>query len=98
MMCSTRLICRFPARDSRWRIWSPEEASIGAVPFQEAKCARVGVLLALVDALQVTAQLRGAAGAGLARGIAGADPGQQRPGLSCRQVLLGAAGNELEQQ
>jgi len=42
MMCSTRLICRLPARDSRWRIWSPEEASIGAVPFQEAKCARVG--------------------------------------------------------
>jgi hypothetical protein len=41
-MCSTRLICRLPARDSRWRTWSPEEASIGAVPFQEAKCARVG--------------------------------------------------------
>ncbi len=42
MMCSTRLICRFPARESRWRTWSPEEASIGAVPFQEAKCALVG--------------------------------------------------------
>jgi hypothetical protein len=37
MTCSTRLICRFPARDKRWRTWSPEEASIGAVPFQEAK-------------------------------------------------------------
>ena len=42
MMCSTRLICRFPARESRWRTWSPEEASIGAVPFQEAKCALLG--------------------------------------------------------
>ena len=41
MMCSTRLICRFPARDSRWRTWSPEEASIGAVPFQDAKWALV---------------------------------------------------------
>jgi hypothetical protein len=46
MMCSTRLICRLPARDSRcltWgRIWSPEEASMGAVPFQDAKCALFG--------------------------------------------------------
>jgi len=41
MMCKTRLICRLPARESRWRIWSPEEASIGAVPFQEAKWARL---------------------------------------------------------
>jgi len=37
MMCSARLICRLPARDSRWRICSPEEASMGAVPFQDAK-------------------------------------------------------------
>jgi hypothetical protein len=42
MMCRTRLICRFPARDSRCRIWSPEDASMGAVPFQEAKCALLG--------------------------------------------------------
>ena len=42
MMCRTRLICRLPARESRWRTWSPEEASIGAVPFQEAKCALAG--------------------------------------------------------
>jgi len=27
---------RFPARDSRCRVWLPEEASSGAVPFQEA--------------------------------------------------------------
>ena len=39
MMCRTRLMRRFPARDRRWRCWSPEDASIGAVPFQEAKCA-----------------------------------------------------------
>jgi len=37
MMCRTRLICLFPAQDSRWRTWSPEKASIGAVPFQETK-------------------------------------------------------------
>jgi hypothetical protein len=42
MMCSARLICRFPARDNRCRTCSPEEASIGAVPFQDAKCARLG--------------------------------------------------------
>ena len=29
MMCRTRLICRFPARESRCRTWSPEEASMG---------------------------------------------------------------------
>src|SRR5665647_324154 len=37
MMCRARLICRFPARESRWRTWSPEDASIGAVPVQDAK-------------------------------------------------------------
>ena len=41
MMCRTRLSRRFPARDSRWRICWPEEASIGAVPVQEAKWALV---------------------------------------------------------
>ena len=38
MMCSTRLILRFPPRERRWRTLSPEEASIGAVPVQDAKC------------------------------------------------------------
>ena len=42
MMCRVRLICRFPARESRCRTWSPEEASIGAVPFQDAKWPRSG--------------------------------------------------------
>jgi len=28
---------RFPARESRWRVCCPLEASMGAVPFQEAK-------------------------------------------------------------
>ena len=137
-MCSTRLICRLPARDSRWRTWSPEEASIGAVPFQEAKCALVGEpghvtdldqqpggaggtdpvqggqrgaggleqfvqflvggLLALVDAFQVADQLGGDPAAGLARGIAGTDPGQQGLGLGRGQVLLRTAGDELQQQ
>jgi hypothetical protein len=41
MMCSARLMRRFPARESRWRLLSPEDASIGAVPFQEAKWARL---------------------------------------------------------
>ena len=41
MMCRTRLMRRLPARDRRWRFWSPEDASIGAVPFQEAKCPAV---------------------------------------------------------
>ena len=35
-MCSTWFIRRFPARESRCRICSPEEASRGAVPVQEA--------------------------------------------------------------
>jgi hypothetical protein len=39
MMCRTRLIRRLPVRDRRWRFWSPEDASIGAVPFQQAKWA-----------------------------------------------------------
>lgn len=42
MMCKVRLICRFPARDSRCRTLSPDEASIGAVPFQDAKWSRLG--------------------------------------------------------
>lgn len=37
MTWSARLICRFPALESRWRVWSPEDASMGAVPFQDAK-------------------------------------------------------------
>jgi hypothetical protein len=32
MMRSTRLICRFPARESRCRIWSPEEAPVDQDP------------------------------------------------------------------
>jgi hypothetical protein len=32
----------FPARESRCRICSPEEASIGAMPVQEAKWLRSG--------------------------------------------------------
>ena len=41
-MQGTWLIRRFPARDSRWRVCSPLEASIGAVPVQEAKWLRSG--------------------------------------------------------
>jgi hypothetical protein len=35
-MCSAWLILRFPARDSRWRTWSPEDTPVGAVPLQLA--------------------------------------------------------------
>src|SRR4051812_3244330 len=42
MMCSTRLIWRLPPRESRCQTWSPEEASMGAVPVQEAKWLRSG--------------------------------------------------------
>ncbi len=42
MMCSVRLICRLPARESRWRTWSPEDASRGAVPFHDAKWPLLG--------------------------------------------------------
>src|SRR5215469_14960381 len=35
-MCSARLMRRLPARESRCRCWLPEDASSGAVPFQEA--------------------------------------------------------------
>ena len=42
MMCRTRLMRRFPARESRCRAWLAEEASRGAVPFQEANRALAG--------------------------------------------------------
>jgi hypothetical protein len=38
-MCRAWLTRRFPARESRWRTCSPEEASNGAVPFHDAKWA-----------------------------------------------------------
>src|SRR5665647_2007091 len=125
MMCRTRLICRFPARESRWRTWSPEEASMGAVPVQDAKWALfgepgdvpdldqqpgrpggadagqvqqvgaggpdevgelfVGCLLALVGPLEVGDQFGGDAAADLARGIPGADPGEDVPVRSAGQ-------------
>jgi hypothetical protein len=41
MVCSSRSICRFPPGTSRWRTWSPEEASIGAVPVQAQQSGEV---------------------------------------------------------
>src|SRR5690242_16726686 len=41
MRCRTRLMRLFPARESRWRAWLPEEASGGAVPVQEANRPRL---------------------------------------------------------
>jgi hypothetical protein len=41
MMCRARLMRRLPARESRWRCWSAEEASRGAVPLQDAKWLRL---------------------------------------------------------
>ena len=40
-MCSARLIRLFPARDSRCRNCWPDDASSGAVPFQDAKWSRL---------------------------------------------------------
>ena len=40
MLGKARLMRRLPARERRWRCWSPFEASSGAVPFQEATCPR----------------------------------------------------------
>ena len=40
MMCRARLIRRLPARESRCRCCSPEDASSGAVPFQDANRSR----------------------------------------------------------
>ena len=41
-MESTWPFRRFPARESRWRVCCPLEASMGAMPFQEAKWPRLG--------------------------------------------------------
>jgi hypothetical protein len=57
----------------------------------------VGGLLAPVDPLQVTDQLGCDAAARLAGGISRPDGGEQGLGLGCGQVLLRAAGDELEQ-
>jgi hypothetical protein len=40
-MCSAWLIRRFPARDNRWRTWSPEDTPVGAVPLQLANLSLV---------------------------------------------------------
>ena len=40
MMCSARLMRRFPAWESRCRCWLPEDASSRPVPFQEANRSR----------------------------------------------------------
>ena len=40
MMSSARLMRRLPARESRCRCWLPEDASSGAVPFQDANRSR----------------------------------------------------------
>jgi hypothetical protein len=44
-MDHSELICRLPARNKRWRTWSPEDESIGPVPFQGAKWIWWGILL-----------------------------------------------------
>jgi hypothetical protein len=40
MMCRARLILRFPARERRCHVCSPEDVSRGAVPFHEANLSR----------------------------------------------------------
>src|ERR1700733_8923938 len=76
MMCRARLIRRLPARDSRCRSCWPEEASSGAVPFQDAKWSR---LANPVDVAGVGQQPRCAGGADAVqleqRGVPGLDEG-----------------------
>src|SRR5439155_18981610 len=42
MMCKARLMRRLPARESRWRCWSPLEASSGAVAVPGGEVPAVG--------------------------------------------------------
>ena len=137
-MCSTRLMRRFPARESRWRVWLPEDASSGAVPFQEANrsrlanrwmsptsassraapegpmpcsCSRVdpravtssvsslsGTLVFLPVASSSAISPGGEPTADLAGRVPRPDRGDQRAGLPRGQVLLGPAGQQLQQQ
>ena len=40
---------RLPARDSRWRFWSPEDASMGAVPFRGCEVTAAGEAADVAD-------------------------------------------------
>src|SRR5215472_13156668 len=77
MTWMTRLICRFPARESRCRTRSPEEASIGGVPFQEAKWALDGNRsMPPISTSRRAAPLRRAPGC---RGFSSHEGGDARP-------------------
>jgi hypothetical protein len=52
MMCSARLMRRLPARESRCRVCSPEEASSGAVPFPGVERVAVGEPVDVADVNQ----------------------------------------------
>jgi hypothetical protein len=59
MMCSVRLILRLPARESRCLVCSPEEASRGAVPFQDASLSRSAKAVDVADVGQQPCGTRG---------------------------------------
>ena len=58
---------RLPARERRWRRWSPEEASRGAVPFQDGEVAGGGEP---ADVADVAEEAGGAGGADRRAGCA----------------------------
>jgi len=68
---------RFPARESRCRAWLPQEASRGAVPFQEANRSRRGEP---ADAGGVGEQPGGAGRAGAVPVHQGGSAGGDQPG------------------
>src|SRR5665647_2072133 len=65
------------------------DARLGALPCQESW---------LVGPLEVPDEFGGDAAADLARGVAGADPGEDGLGLRCGQGRLRPARDELEEQ
>ena len=91
---------RFPARESRWRVWLPEDASRGAVPFQEANRSRRANRRGVGD---VGEQPGGAAGPGAVQARQGSPAGGDQPGeflvqgpglLAGRLELAGQPGGE----
>lgn len=96
MMCRTRLIRRFPARESRWRRWSPEGA---AVVGDELAQLLVGGADLGVDGGEFVDEFAGQVVAGAGDDALRQDRGaQQVGGLAAGEVLLRPARDEEQQQ
>lgn len=88
---------RFPARESRWRLLSPQDASIGAVPFQEAKWARLANRRMSPDVAEQPGGTGGSDTVQLEQPAAGSAD-ELGEFLLRGEVLLRAARDEFEQQ